>query len=90
MRANQATVVPTVSTFALILHRNGLARPRRRRRQTPPVSARFGAVQTPNALWCVDFTGHFPVGPTRGHPLTVITARGQVSLLRRGESNNQT
>lgn len=29
-------------------------------------------VEAPNAIWCADFKGHFPVGEARCHPLTII------------------
>ena len=35
LRANPKVDLPSVSTFALIIRRNGLVRPRRRRRTTP-------------------------------------------------------
>ena len=39
LRANPKADLPSVSTFALIIRRNGLVRPRRRRRCTPEHSA---------------------------------------------------
>jgi putative transposase len=67
-RHNPDGALPAVSTFAKIFRRHGLIAPRRRRRHTPPLSQPFGAIRGPNALWCVDFKGHFAVGPTRCHP----------------------
>ena len=74
LRANPGAELPSISTFAAIFKRNGLVRPRRRRRQTPPSSTPFGQVAAPNALWCVDFKGDFAVGRTRCYPLTVTDA----------------
>jgi transposase InsO family protein len=74
LRANPGAELPSVSTFAAIFKRNGLVRPRRRRRQTPPSSTPFGQVTAPNSLWCVDFKGDFAVGRTRCYPLTVTDA----------------
>ena len=71
---NPGVELPALSTFAKIFRRQGLVRPRRRSRRTPPSSAPFGAVAAPNALWCVDFKGHFAVGRVRCHPLTVMDA----------------
>jgi transposase InsO family protein len=74
---NPGVELPAVSTFAKIFRRQGLVRPRRRARRTPPSSAPFGAVAAPNALWCVDFKGHFAVGRARCHPLTVMDAHSR-------------
>jgi hypothetical protein len=62
---NPGTELPAVSTFAKIFSRQGLVRPRRRSRRTPRSS---------NALWCVDFEGHFAVGRVRCQPPTVMDA----------------
>ncbi|HUR95597.1 MAG TPA: DDE-type integrase/transposase/recombinase, partial [Gemmatimonadales bacterium] len=74
LRANPGADLPSVSTFALIFRRNGLVRPRRRRRSTPPFSAPLAHAKSPNAVWCIDFKGHFAVGVTRCHPLTITDA----------------
>jgi putative transposase len=74
LRANPKADLPSVSTFALILRRNGLVRPRRRRRSTPPCSTPLAHAKHPNALWCIDFKGHFAVGSTRCYPLTITDA----------------
>jgi hypothetical protein len=71
---NPGAELPAVSTFAKIFRRQGLVRPRRRSRGTPPSSAPFGAITGANALWCMDFKGHFAVGRVRCHPLTVMDA----------------
>ena len=74
LRANPGAELPSISTFAAIFKRNGLIRPRRRKRQTPPSSTPFGQVAAPNALWCVDFKGQFRVGNSQCYPLTVTDA----------------
>lgn len=74
LRANPGAELPSVSTFALIFRRNGLVRPRRRRRSTPPFSAPLAHAKAPNAVWCIDFKGHFAVGAARCHPLTITDA----------------
>jgi putative transposase len=71
---NPGTELPAVSKFAKICSRQGLVRPRRRSRRAPPSSTPLGAIATANALWCVDFKGHFAVGWVRCHPLTVMDA----------------
>jgi len=66
--------LPTVATFAAILKRHGLIRPRRRRPKTPPFSAPLAHATAPNAVWCIDFKGDFAVGRSRCYPLTVTDA----------------
>lgn len=73
-RLNPRAELPSVSTFALIFRRNGLIRPKRRRRKTPPFSAPLAHAKAPNQVWCIDFKGHFAVGTTRCHPLTITDA----------------
>src|SRR6185503_8503261 len=73
-RANPGAELPSVSTFALIFRRNGLIRPKRRKRKTPPFSAPLAHAKAPNQVWCIDFKGHFAVGSTRCYPLTITDA----------------
>jgi putative transposase len=80
LRANPDVELPSISTFALIFRRNGLIRPRRRRRLTPPSCAPLSHASGPNVLWCIDFKGHFAVGSTRCHPLTVSDAYSRYLL----------
>lgn len=64
--------LPAASTVGDILRREGLVRRRRRRiRRSSPYSDRLGGYDTPNAVWCADYKGHFPVAGTRCHPLTI-------------------
>jgi transposase InsO family protein len=75
IRANPGIVLPSAGTFALIFTRNGLVRPRRKRRlRTPPSTQPFGHITGPNSLWCVDFKGDFSVGRQRCYPLTITDA----------------
>jgi transposase InsO family protein len=75
IRSNAGVVFPSVGAFALIFGRNGLVRPRRRRRlRTQPSTQPFGQITGPNSLWCVDFKGDFNVGKTRCFPLTIMDA----------------
>jgi len=75
VRTNPGVVFPSAGTFALIFTRNGLVRPRRRRRlRTPPSTQPFGHITGPNSLWCVDFKGDFDVGRRRCYPLTITDA----------------
>ena len=63
---------PCASTIGDLLRRHGLVRPRRRRRCSEPYGERLADYAAPNAIWCADFKGHFPVGDARCHPLTVM------------------
>jgi transposase InsO family protein len=63
--------LPVASTIGEILRRNGLNRKRKRIRRSSPYGDRLGQYHTPNAVWCADFKGHFPVADGRCHPLTV-------------------
>ena len=59
---------PASSTITAILDRNGLLRGDRRRVRN---WQRFEE-PAPNALWQMDFKGHFPLSRGRCHPLTVL------------------
>jgi transposase InsO family protein len=59
---------PAASTITAILDRNGLLSPQRRRNRN---WQRFEA-EAPNALWQMDFKGHFGTERGRCHPLTVL------------------
>jgi transposase InsO family protein len=66
--------LPAASTIGDILKRQGLVRPRRRVRRSSPYGDRLRQYDAPNAVWCADFKGCFPVGGTGGercHPLTI-------------------
>jgi putative transposase len=63
--------LPSESTFAAVLKRHGLVRPRRKRTKSTPYTAPLGHASYPNALWSIDFKGDFAIGRTRCYPLTV-------------------
>jgi len=63
---------PVPSTMGDILRQRGLVRPRRRRRYSAPYAERLREYAAPNAVWCADFKGHFPVADARCHPLTIM------------------
>jgi transposase InsO family protein len=63
------TPLPAVSTITAILHRYDQIRPGGSRAQGP--FQRFVA-PAPNALWQMDFKGHFALHASRCHPLTVL------------------
>lgn len=73
-RQRPRVLLPAASTIGDILKRNGLVRPRRRVRRSSPYGDRLREYDAPNAVWCADFKGCFPVGGRgceRCHPLTI-------------------
>ena len=79
-RSNPGVPLPSVATFANIIKRHGLVRPRRRHRKMPPLSAPFSDCNGPNDLWCADFKGHFRTGRSRCYPLTISDAYSRYLL----------
>jgi transposase InsO family protein len=73
-RANPGVPLPSSSTFANVLKRNGLIVPRRRRRGIQPSTSPLGHAAGPNDLWCIDFKGDFATGNSRCYPLTITDA----------------
>lgn len=73
-RSNPKATLPSVGTFARVLKRNGLVRPRRRAKRTPPSSSPLQHATASNARWCIDFKGAFELGATRCYPPTVTDA----------------
>jgi transposase InsO family protein len=67
---------PVASTITAILDRNGLLRGDRRRTRD---WQRFEA-PAPNALWQMDFKGHFALSEGRCHPLTVLDDHSRFCL----------
>jgi transposase InsO family protein len=67
---------PAASTITAILDRHGLLSPERRRVRN---WLRFEEA-APNALWQMDFKGHFPVSRGRCHPLTVLDDHSRFCL----------
>jgi putative transposase len=64
--------LPAQSTIGLVLKRRGLIRPRRRRVAMKRGDGGPLSCDTPNALWCTDFKGHFRLGDgSRCHPFTL-------------------
>lgn len=62
---------PATSTVGQLLRAEGLVRRRRRRVRSARYAERLREYAAPNAVWCADFKGHFPVGDARCHPLTI-------------------
>lgn len=73
---------PVTSTIGDILKRNGLVRPRMKRRRTPIYDGPFCAGLKPNAVWATDFKGWFrTLDGSRVDPFT-LTDGASRSLLR--------
>jgi len=67
---------PAASTITAILDRHDLLSPQRRRTRN---WQRFEAAAA-NALWQMDFKGHFPLSKGRCHPLTVLDDHSRFCL----------
>jgi transposase InsO family protein len=70
-KQNPDVAWPSESTFAAVLKRNGLVKPRRKRTKSTPYTAPLGHAQKPNAVWAIDFKGDFAIGRARCYPLTI-------------------
>ena len=76
---------PAPSTAGDILERAGLVRRRKRRRSAAPWSEPFGAAESPNDVWSIDFKGWFRTGDgVRIDPLTVQDAASRYLLVCNG------
>ena len=63
---------PAVSTIGDLLKRQGLVKPRKRRRHVSAYSYPFLTCEGSNQIWSADFKGHFKLGNGRYcYPLTV-------------------
>jgi transposase InsO family protein len=72
---------PAASTIGDLLSREGLVKPRRRRRSALPQSEPFGSVSEANDTWCMDFKGWFRTDDGRRcDPLTVSDAHSRYLL----------
>ena len=64
---------PAASTIGEILRLEGLARPQKKRRRTPPYSQPLAHAGEPNDVVSIDFKGWFRTGDgTRIDPLTLV------------------
>ncbi len=68
---------PTPSTVTRILHRHGLVTPEASHAATP--WHRFEH-EAPNALWQMDFKGHFETSQGRCNPLTILDDHSRYNL----------
>jgi putative transposase len=72
---------PAASTIGDLLRREGLVKPRARRRRCPPYTQPFLAVTGPNDVWGLDFKGWFRTGDGRRcDPFTVSDAYSRYLL----------
>ena len=72
---------PALSTIGTLLQQRGLASPRVSQRRTPRFTEPFGAAQTANDTWCMDFKGWFRTGNgTRIDPFTMTDAASRYLL----------
>lgn len=72
---------PSASAVADLLRREGLSRPRRRRRRALSWDRPFADVSAANDAWCIDFKGWFRTGDgVRCDPLTVTDAHSRYLL----------
>ena len=77
--------LPAASTIGEWLRKEGLTRPRRRRRSTPPYGQPFATVTAANDVWCVDFKGWFRTADgARCDPLTISDAFSRYLLCCQG------
>lgn len=85
-RQRPRSELPAASTIGDILKRSGLVRPRRRVRRSSPYGDRLRQYDAPNAVWCADFKGCFPLGRggERCHPLTISDGFSRFLLRCRG------
>jgi putative transposase len=86
LKANHpGTKWPVASTANAILKREGLVRPRKRKRRSPPYTEPFQKCDKPNEVWSMDFKGQFRTWDRKlCYPLTVTDNYSRYLLLCRG------
>lgn len=76
---------PAPSTAGELLKREGLVKPRKRRRTVPPYTEPFRHCSYPNRVWSIDYKGQFRTGDGRYcYPLTVTDNMSRYLLTCRG------
>src|SRR6185369_5623945 len=71
-RRHPGADIPAASTIGRVLKSEGLIKPKaRRRRRSAPHGVPLVEYSHPNAVWCADFKGHFPIAGNRCLPLTI-------------------
>ena len=72
---------PAASTIGAILRQEGLTRPRKKRRRTPPYSEPLAHAKEPNDVVSIDFKGWFPCRDgSRIDPLTLVDNASRYAL----------
>jgi transposase InsO family protein len=79
--------VPAASTISTILGRRGLISPEESTKHTAFI--RFEHPY-PNALWQMDFKGHFAIQQGRCHPLTVLDDHSRFNVILKACANEKT
>ncbi|RYG56008.1 MAG: IS481 family transposase, partial [Alphaproteobacteria bacterium] len=74
------------STVNSVLQRNGLIKPEASRAATAWQRFEHDA---PNALWQIDFKGHFPMRSGRCHPLTVLDDHSRFNIVLKAMDNER-
>ncbi len=87
--AKGVAAVPATSTVHAILRRHQLIDPTESAKHKPWQRFEHDA---PNRLWQMDFKGHFPIGSSRCHPLTILDdhSRFALGLQACSDENTQT
>jgi transposase InsO family protein len=84
-RQSPELVWPAISTIEQVLRDHSRIIPRKKRLRVPPQTLPLAHATGPNAVWCVDFKGHFLTGDgSRCHPLTVSDAHSRFLLRCQG------
>ncbi len=82
---------PVASTIGALLTREGLVRPRRRRRAPGHPGRPRTLMDAPNVCWSVDFKGQFRLGTgAYCYPLTVVDGYSRYLLACRGLASTRT
>ncbi len=77
-------LIPSISTVNRILKRNGLVRPKKRRRRVKPVYPIFDP-HCCNEVWSADFKGKFKMGNKKYcHPLTIADSYSRFAFAAKG------
>ncbi len=76
---------PAISTIGEILKREGLVRPRKHKRRTPPYTQPFNGCDRPNQTWSADYKGQFRTGDGKlCYPLTISDNCSRYLLICQG------
>jgi transposase InsO family protein len=86
LQSQRRLIVPSCTTITNVLHRHGLISTR----DTPPHTWKRFEASSPNALWQMDFKGHFPTLNGPCHPLTVLDDHSRFNLCLKALPNEQT